>query len=158
MADDDPIIPHSNLPDGVGFLIQIRAALDGSYPPARNLFARTVQDYAEKLDSESARQEVSARAPGALTREITETAVIRARDSLEQEPVTRMLASLEQDGARRQPASLWESAALAGSPMFAGAAGVIGAYLHSPLQWAAFSLCALGGVICILYLLKRRLL
>ena len=99
------------------------------------------------LADESARQEASARAPGAKTTEITESVIIRARESLNQ-----------QTAKRQRPASLWEAAALAGMPMLSGAAGVLGSNLHSPIQWTLFALSALGAVICILYLLKRRLL
>lgn len=133
--------------DGTGLLIHVRAALDGSSISAQHLYARVIQEYAEQLASESARQEVSARAPGARTTEITESVIIRARESLDQ-----------QTAKRQRPASLWEAAALAGMPMLSGTAGVMGNNLHSSLQWTVFTLSALGAVICILYLLKRRLL
>jgi hypothetical protein len=42
--------------------------------------------------------------------------------------------------------------------MFSGAAGVMGSYLHSPWQVMLFVLIALVAIVCILYLLKRRLL
>lgn len=135
------------MPDGTGLLIYVRANLDGSSVPAQQLYAKLVQEYAEKLSDEGARQEASSRAPGAKTAEITESVVIRARESLDQ-----------QTAKRQRPTSLWEAAALAGVPILSGAAGVTGSYLHSPLQWTLFALSALGAVISILYLLKRRLL
>jgi hypothetical protein len=128
-------------------LIHVRAILDGSSKSAQELYAKYIQEYAEQLASESARQEASARAPGARTAEITESAVIRARESL-----------YLQIAKWQRPANLWEAAALAGMPILSGTAGVMGNYLHSPLQSAVFALAALGAVICILYLLKRRLL
>jgi hypothetical protein len=142
-----PIAPHTEVPDGAGLLIYVRAVLDGSSTSAQRLYGRFVQEYAEQLGSESARQEASARAPGARTTEITESIVIRARESLEQRAAER-----------QRPDNLREAAALAGTPILSGSAGVMGNNLHSPLQWTAFTLCALGAVICILYLLKRRLL
>jgi hypothetical protein len=54
--------------------------------------------------------------------------------------------------------NVWEAAALAGMPMLSGVAGVMGDHLHSPLQSFIFAVSALGAVVCILYLLKRRLL
>ncbi len=142
-----PIIPYNDVPDGAGLLIHVRATLDGSSGSAQALYAKFVQEYAERLSGESARQEASARAPSAKAIEITESVVIRARESLDQ-----------QTAKRQRPANLWEAAALAGMPMLSSTAGVMGNYLHSPLQWAIFVLSACGAVICILYLLKRRLL
>jgi Flp pilus assembly protein TadB len=135
------------VPNGIGLLIHVRAVLDGSSRQAQELYAKFIQEYGEQLASESARQEASARAPGAKTTEITESVVIRARESLD-----------EQTARRQRPANLWEAAALAGMPMFSGAAGVMGNNLHSALQWVTFVLLAFGAVVCILYLLKRRLL
>jgi Flp pilus assembly protein TadB len=142
-----PIVPYAGVPDGIGLLVHIRATLDGSSKSAQDLYAKFVQEYAEQLASESARQEASARAPGAKTTEITESVVIRARESLDQ-----------QAARQQRPASFWEAAALAGTPILSGAAGVMGNNLHSSLQWATFALSSVGAVVCILYLLKRRLL
>lgn len=141
------IAPHADVPDGTGLLIHVRVTLDGSSAPAQGLFAKFVQEYAEQLANESARQEASLRAPGAKTTETTESVVIRARESIDQETAKR-----------QRPASLWEAAALAGMPMLSGTAGVMGSNLHSFLQWTVFALAVLGAVTCILYLLKRRLL
>jgi hypothetical protein len=80
---------RADVPDGIGLLIHVRATLDGSSRPAQELYAKFVQGYAEQLASESARQEASARAPGARTTEITESVVIRARESLDQETAKR---------------------------------------------------------------------
>ena len=135
------------MPDGTGLLVHVRAVLDGSSPSAQRLYAKFVQEYAEQLASESARQEASARAPGARTTEITESVVIRAQESIEL-----------QTAKRQRPGNLWEAAALAGTPILSGAAGVMGNNLHSIWQWIVFAVCAFGAVICILYLLKRRLL
>lgn len=142
-----PIVPNRGLPEGIGLLIHVRATLDGSSTAAQELYAKYVQEYADFLASESARQEASMRAPGAVTTEITESVVIRARESLDQ-----------QTAKRRRPANFWEAAALAGMPTLSGVAGVMGNNLHSPLQWVTFACSAAGAVISILYLLKRRLL
>lgn len=141
------ITPHSDIPDGVGLSIHVRVQLDGSYGPAQKTFAKAVQTYAEKLASESARQEASARAPGATACEITESAVIRAAESLDRETAKR-----------QRPANFGESATLAGLPMSSAATGITGSYLHSAGQWIVFvALCAVT-VFCVLYQLKRRLL
>jgi hypothetical protein len=142
-----PIVPHTDVPKGIGLLIHVRAVLDGSSKPAQDLYGKFIQEYAEKLASESARQEASARAPGARTTEITESVVIRAHESLD-----------EQIAKRRRPAGPGEAVALAGMPILSSFTGVTGSYLHSPLQATMFTLAALGAVICVLYLLKRRLL
>ena len=142
-----PIIPHADMPDGTGVLVHVRVVLDGSSLWAQRRYAGYIQEYAEKLANESARQEASARAPGARTVEITESAVIRARESIEL-----------QTAMRQRPNNLWEAVALAGVPILSGAAGVAGGYLHSIWQYLLFAVCAFGAIACVLYQLKRRLL
>jgi hypothetical protein len=157
------IVPYTDLPEDVGLLVHVHVALDGSSDVAQRVYAKFVQGYAERLANESARQEASARAAGASSVEITESSIIRASESLEEQVPKRIEEQLgkriEQQLARRQrPANLREAAALAGTPIFSGAAGVMGSYLHSPWQVTLFVLIALVAIVCILYLLKRRLL
>jgi hypothetical protein len=76
-------IPPSGIPDHVGIVVLTRTNLDGAYEPAQLAFARAVLSYADRLAIESANQEASERAPGASSKEITESAVIRARDALD---------------------------------------------------------------------------
>jgi hypothetical protein len=128
-------------------LIHVRVGLEGSSKAAQELFGKLIQEYAENLASESARQEASERAPGAKTTEITESVVIRASDSIKQETAKR-----------QRPANAREAFALAGTPIFSGTAGIIGGNLHGAFQWGTFSVSAFCAVVCILYLLKRRLL
>ncbi len=141
------LIPNADIPDGVGLLIHIRANLDGSSDDAKILYAKFIQEYADLLASESSRQEASARAPGARAIEITESTVIRARESLNQEI-----------GRRRRPTNWREATALVGVPILSGTAAVMGSNLHGVWQWAVFAVVSAGAVACLLYLLKRRLL
>ena len=142
------IITGSDGLDGTGLLVvKIQTNLDGSYLPAQEVFAQAVQSYADKLASESARQEATGRATGAKHPEITASAVIRAQETLDRK-------SVEQ----KRPANARESFALAGTPILSGATGVMGSYLDSPAQWASFAVLATGATSCILYLLRRRLL
>jgi hypothetical protein len=91
-------------------VVPTRTHLDGAYEPAQLAFAHAVQAYAERLAIESANQEVSERAPGVNSKEITESAVIRAKDALDKKVALQV--------RRRSPL---EPYALAGSPIFAGA-------------------------------------
>jgi len=142
-----PLIPNADIPDGVGLLIHVRANLEGSSDRAQHLYARFIQDYADLLAGESARQEASARAPGARAVEITESTVIRARESLNQEIAKR-----------QRPAGWREGVALLGVPILSGTAGVMGSNLHSSWQWAVLGIASAAAIACLLYLLKRRLL
>jgi hypothetical protein len=157
-----PIVPHTDLPEDTGLLVHVHAALDGSSPAAQKLYAKLIQSYAERLANESARQEASARVPGAKTVEITESIVIRASESFEEQVPERIEEQLtkriEEQLSKRHKLNLPEAAALAGTPILSGASAVMGSYLHSPWQDTAFALIALGAIVCILYLLKRRLL
>jgi hypothetical protein len=141
------VVPRSEVPDGTGLVVQVRVLLDNSYRPAQQAFARFVQNYAERLARETSYQEISERPSGATTAEITESAVVRAQESLE-----RKIAQ------ERRPADARDAFALAGVPIFSGAAGVAGSYLHSRPQWIAFLALAIVAASCVLYLLKRRLL
>jgi hypothetical protein len=141
------VVPRSDAPDGTGLVVETRVVLDGAYPPAQRAFAKAIQAYADRLAIESAYQETTERAPGATAVEITESAVIRAQESLE-----RKIAQ------GRRPANAAEAFALAGTPILSGATGVMGSYLHSGMQWAAFLVLAAGAASLILYLLRRRLL
>jgi hypothetical protein len=157
------LFPHADLPEGVGLLVHVHVELDGSSDNAQKAYAKLIQDYAERLANESARQEASARAPGARTAEITESSVIRAYESLQEQVPQRIEEQIarkieEQIVKRQKPSTLREAAALAGTPILSGASGVMGSYLHSPWQATIFALIALGAIACILYLLKRRLL
>jgi len=141
------IAPHSEVPDGTGLTIEVRVELDGSYEPARKAFAKHVQEYAERLAAESARQEISERALGARTCEITESAVLRAAESLERATAKR-----------QRPENWLEASTLIGLPVFSAATPIMGGYLHSKLQWYALIGLSALMLFCILYQGKRRLL
>jgi hypothetical protein len=138
-------MPHTEVPVGVGVSITVRVLLDGSSEPAQRAFGKEVQAYAEKLASESARQEASARATGAMTCEITESAVIRAAESLQQQT------------AKERPPRFREAAAVAGKSMCTAAMGTMGNFLHSAAQVSVFAGLSIVAAICILQPLKRRL-
>lgn len=138
-------IPATGVPEGVGIVVPTRTMLDGAYEPAQLAFARAVQAYADKLAVESANQEASERDPGAISTEITESAVLRAQEALNKKVALQV---------RKQ--SPFDPYALAGSPIFAGATGVMGSFLHSVLQVVAFSILAALAVGCILHLARRR--
>jgi len=113
-------IPKSDLSKHAGIVVVARAKLDGAYEPAQLAFGQAVQNYAARLAIESANQEASDRAPGVSSIEITESSVIRAREALDKKVALQL--------RKRSP---FEPYALAGSPIFAGATGVMGSYLHS---------------------------
>lgn len=138
------VVPHSAVPIGSGIVVPTRVLLDGAYAPAQLAFARAVQSYADKLAKESDNQAGSERAPGVTSTEITESAVIRAQESLDEKVALQV--------RKRSPL---EPYALAGSPIFSGATGVMGSYLHSPIQLVAFIALTLCAATCILYLAKR---
>ncbi|GGM43886.1 hypothetical protein GCM10007977_051840 [Dactylosporangium sucinum] len=146
LSGDDIVIPASGVPEGVGVVVPTRTLLDGAYEPAKLAFGRAVQAYADKLAIESANQEASERAPGANSTEITESAVIRAQEALDKKVALQV--------RKRSPL---EPYALAGSPIFAGATGVMGSFLHSLVQVIAFSILAVIAIACILHLAVRRM-
>jgi hypothetical protein len=138
-------IPPSGIPNHTGIVVPTRTNLDGAYEPAQLAFARAVQAYAERLAIESVNQGISERAIGVNSKEIIESAVARAKDTLDKK------VALEVRGQ-----SPLEPYALAGSPIFAGAAGVMGSYLHSLLQVVVFTVLAVLAIACILHLSARR--
>jgi hypothetical protein len=89
------LAPRADASDNTCYVVQVRVALDGFYEPARKAYSRLIQEYAESLENESARQEASARAPGVKAQEITENTVIRANESLTQEAINRARAEWE---------------------------------------------------------------
>lgn len=115
-----------------GLVVPVRVLLDGASLPAQHAFARAVQRYADRLAQESGNQEASNRAPGAATVEIIETSVIRAQEALDKRIALEKSRTHPLDGF-----------ALAGAPIFSGAAGVLGSYLHGPILWIAFVVTAL---------------
>jgi hypothetical protein len=123
----------------------VQVVLNGATDGARAEFSEAVQTYAMRLASESEKQEISNRPPGVMFPEVTASSVVRAR------------TVLSRYGERARP-GVSEVAALVGLPIFSSAAGVIGSYLHSVWQWAAFSGSAFLGVFCVCYLAFRRLL
>lgn len=141
---DNIVRARSGVPDGVGLTIQVGVALDGAYPPARQVFAEAVQCYATKLADASAYQEAVNRAIGAKGPEVTESTVIRARETL------------ERPHAVSKSTSAQEALFLVGSTISSSATGVIGGYLHSPQQWAIFAILATTSVILLLYCVKIR--
>jgi Flp pilus assembly protein TadB len=146
LNEETIIIPESGIPDHAGIVVPTRANLDGAYEPAQLAFAHAVQAYAERLAIESANQEISERAPGVNSKEITESAVIRAKDALD-----KKVALQQRKRSRLDPY------ALAGSPIFASATGVMGSYLHSLLQVVVFTILAMLAIACILHLSVRRM-
>ena len=146
LSGETIVIPSSGIPDHSGIMVAARANLDGAYEPAQLAFAHAVQTYAERLAIESANQEISERAPGVNSKEITESAVIRAKDALDKKVALQI--------RKRSPL---EPYALAGSPIFAGAAGIMGTYLHSLLQVVVFFVLAVLAIACILHLSVRRM-
>lgn len=144
LSQETIAIPPSRAPDGAGIVVPTRTILDGAYEPAQLAFARAVQAYADKLAIESANQEISERAPGANSTEITESAVLRAQEALDKQVALKV--------RKRSPLDPY---ALAGSPIFAGATGVMGSFLHSLLQVVVFSVLAVLAVGCILHLATR---
>lgn len=146
LTGEKVVVPHSVVPAGSGIVVPTRVLLDGAYAPAQLAFARAVQSYAEKLAIESADQEAPERAPGATSTEITESAVIRAQETLDKKVALQV--------RKRKPLDPY---ALAGSPVFSGATGIMGSYLHSPTQVVAFVVLALCAAACILYLATVRM-
>jgi hypothetical protein len=134
----------SPLPPGSGLVISVRVLLDGASTPAQRAFGRAIQRYADRLAQESGNQEASSRAPGATAIEIIETSVIRAQEALEKR------IALEKN--RVGPL---DAVALAGVPIFSGAAGVIGSYLHGPLSWTAFAATALLACVSVIHLTRK---
>lgn len=139
-------VPSTALPTGSGIVVPVRVILDGTYTPADLAFAKAVQNYADRLATESANQAESEKAPGATNVEVTESSVIRAQESLDKKVALQVNAR-----------SRWIPYALAGSPIFSGATGVMGSFLHSPLQIAAFVVTAGIAALCIIFLAKKGL-
>jgi hypothetical protein len=146
LSEETIVIPYSGIQNKIGIVVPTRTNLDGAYEPAQLAFARAVQSYAERLAIESANQEVSERAPGVNGKEITESAVIRATSALDKQVALKL--------QKRSPLDPYT---LAGSPIFAGAAGIMGSYLHSLPQVIAFSVLAVLAIACILHLSTRRM-
>lgn len=144
LTGETVVIPHSGVPPGSGIVIPTRVLLDGAYEPAQLAFSRAVQAYAEKLSIESANQEASERAPGVSGTEITESAVIRAQEALDRKMALQV--------RKRSPLDLY---VLTGAPVFSGATGVMGGFLHSPAQVGIFIALALCAAVCILCLARR---
>jgi hypothetical protein len=146
LSEETIVIPSSGIPDHTGIVVPTRANLDGAYEPAQLAFAGAVQNYAERLAIESANQEISERAPGVNSKEITESAVIRAKVALDKKVALQL-----------RKRSRLEPYALAGSPIFAGATAVMGTYLHSLFQVFVFIVLAVLAIACILHLSVRRM-
>jgi hypothetical protein len=139
-------IPPSNVTDHNGIVVLTRTNLDGASKAAQLKFANAIQNYAERMAIESINQEISQRAPGADSAEITESAVIRAKDALDK----RVASQLQKKPSRLEP---WT---LAGASIFTGAAGIMGTYLHSLPQVFAFSVLIVLAIACILHQSTRR--
>jgi hypothetical protein len=146
LQEETIVVPHSDTPVHTGIVVPVRTNLDGAYEPAQLAFARAVQDYAQRLAIESANQEISERAPGVDGKEITESAVVRARGALD-----KKMALQVRKRSRLDPY------ALAGSPIFSTAAGVMGTFLHSPRQVVIFCVLAVVAIACILHVSTRRM-
>jgi len=124
--------------------VSVEVDLHGATLAARAEFNGAVQAYADFLAAESQKQELSLRTPGVLNLEVTASAVVRAR------------RAISRYGKRAKP-RLLESTALAGAPIFSGATGVMGSYLDGLVQISVFAGLAFMAVLCIGYLVFRRL-
>jgi hypothetical protein len=117
----------------------------GATPAAQQQLRQAIQDYANRLTRESETQELSNRHAGVMFPEVSSSAVSRATESF------------DRFGKRSKP-SRAEVVALMGVPVFSGASGVMGSFLHSALQTGVFSACVFLTFICLIYLARRRLL
>ena len=122
---------------------QVTVNLPGATTGAVSEMSTAVQSYADFLANESQRQELSLRPAGSHNPELTANAVARAR------------RAMSRYGERAKPGVL-ESGALMGSPVFFGAAGVMGGFLHSQTQVIIFAILALLGLVCIAYSVYKR--
>jgi hypothetical protein len=123
--------------------VHVQVDLHGATPAARNEFSTAVQSYADWLAGESQKQELSLRSPGGQNLEVTATAVLRAK------------RAMSRFGERAKPGVL-ENISLIGSPVFSGATGVMGSFLHSTTQVVIFVLLAIAALLSIAYLVVRR--
>lgn len=123
----------------------VNVELHGATTNARAEFAAAVQSFAESLANECERQEISNRPPGIAHPEITANSVVRAKQVL------------SRFGERSKGKSL-DVVGLMGVPVFSGATGVMGSFLHSTVQIVAFAVLALLAILCTGYLAYRRLL
>ena len=137
--------PHQGPGPAPPVSAHVEVPLHGATEGARVEFAKAVKDYADRLASESQAQEISNRPDGFMNPEVTATSVFRAKEAL------------NRYGHRAKPSGN-DKAALAGLPIFSGAAGVLGSYLNSGVQWGAFCAAVFLAVVCIAYLLHRRML
>ncbi|GGM50489.1 hypothetical protein ACFFX1_34935 [Dactylosporangium sucinum] len=127
-------------------ILEVTVVLEGASKVAWEAFGRSVQAYADQLAHESGRQEITSRAVGATIPEITATSVIRASEVLEHPPPIepRRLTTIDK-------------IVLSAIPIFSGAAGIMGSFLHSVPQVLVFSGIASVAVVCIFFDVWRRL-
>ena len=123
--------------------VHVQVDLHGATPAAKSEFSKAVQAYADWLVGESQKQELSLRAPGGQNLEVTATAVLRAR------------RAMSRFGEKAKPGAL-EGISLAASPVFSGATGVMGGFLHSTTQIVIFSILVIIALLSIAYLIVRR--
>ena len=126
-------------------VVSVQVHLNGATDGARAEFASAVTAYANCLASESERQELSLRPPGASHPETRGNAVCLAKQAM------------SKFGKRAKPTT-WDRTALMGLPIGSGATGAMASFLHSPLQVAIFITVILVSITCLGYLMRRRLL
>jgi len=105
----------------------IQVDLHGSTSVAQTEFKDAVQAYANSLAAESQKQELSLRRPGAIHIEVSYNAVRRAREAINRHG----------ERAKMKP---FDMACTGGAPILSGSAGVMGSFLHSPLQIVVFGI------------------
>ena len=142
-AAGGPPQPGPGPPPPISVIVEV--TLPGATVAAQSQLSKAIQDYADRLARESETQEISNRPPGVHYAEVTVNSVARAKTVLDRY-------------GQRAKASGGDVAALMGVPIFSGATGVMGSYLHSAWQWSVFSASAFFTVVCLAYLARRRML
>jgi hypothetical protein len=119
----------------------IQVDLHGSTPGAQAELRSAIQAYADSLATESQKQELSLRPPGAMNIEVSYNAVRRAREAINRYG----------ERAKMRP---FDMACAGGVPIFSGATGVMGSYLHSPLQIVVFSVLSVLAAITVFFSIR----
>lgn len=119
----------------------IEVELNGSTTGAQAEIRTAVQAYADSLAAESQKQELSLRPPGAANIEVSYNAVRRAREAINRY-------------GERAKMRAFDITCTAGVPIFSGAAGVMGSYLHSPIQIGAFAILSALAIITVFFTVR----
>ena len=125
--------------------IRVRVHLSKPSVDALEAYGEAVDKYAERLAKEAENQKW----PG------WKDAKVKKAEETTAEHVAKADIAIRRYGeqARRAPA---EIVALAGWSILSPTAGVLGSYLNSGVQWAAFSATAFLGVSCFGWLLTKK--